>query len=92
MSSQEYQPPIYQIPCHPSQQLRVVLDYLDSFKRWDLDALSKLCASDFIQQILPASLGSSPRTKNDYIVEYLHNLRDALNGAPQEVRNSQTLV
>jgi hypothetical protein len=91
MSSQEYQPPIYQIPNHPSQQLRVVLDHFDGLKCWDFDALSKLYASDFTQQILPASLGSSPRTKDEYI-EFLHKLRDALNGAPLEVRNGQTLV
>ena len=40
MSSQEYQPPIYQIPNHPSQRFNVVLDYLDNIKRWDFDALS----------------------------------------------------
>ena len=91
MSSQEYQPPIYQIPKHPSQQLKVVLDYLDSFKRWDFDALGKLCTSDFTQQILPASLGLPPRAKNE-CTESLYALRDALNGAPLEVRNAHTLV
>jgi hypothetical protein len=91
MSSQEYQPPIYQIPNHPSQQLKVVLDHFNNLKRWDFDALSKLSTSDFTQQILPASLASSRRTKNEYI-EYLHDLRDSLNGAPLEVRNAQTLV
>jgi hypothetical protein len=91
MSSQEYQPPIYQIPNHPSQQLKVVLDHFNNLKRWDFDALSKLSTSDFTQQILPASLASSRRTKNEYI-EYLHDLRDSLNGVPLEVRNAQTLV
>jgi hypothetical protein len=91
MSWQEYQPPIYQIPNHPSQQLKVVLNHFNNLNRWDFDALSKLSTSDFTQQILPASLGSSRRTKNEY-VEYLHDLRDALNGAPLEVRNGQTLV
>ena len=36
---QKYQPPIYQIPNHLSQPLKVVLDYLDNVKRWDFDAL-----------------------------------------------------
>jgi hypothetical protein len=49
MSSQEYQPPIYQMPSHPSQQLKVVLDYLDNLKRWDFDALNKVPTSDFTQ-------------------------------------------
>ncbi|KAN0114172.1 hypothetical protein V8E52_006970 [Russula decolorans] len=84
MSSQEYQPPIYQIPNHTSQQLKVVLDFLDILKRWDFDALDKLWTSDFTQQILPTSLGSSPRTKSEYI-EYLHNFRDSLNGAALEI-------
>jgi hypothetical protein len=93
MSSQECRPPIYQIPNCPSQQLKVVLDYLDNLKRWDFDALDKLSTSDFTQQILPASLGLSPRTKNE-CTEYLHTFRDSLNSAPLEVRNaqSQTLV
>jgi hypothetical protein len=91
MSSQEYQPPIYQVPKRPSQQLRVALDCLDNFKHWDFDALSKQFTSDFTQQILPASLGSPRRTTNEYI-EYLHNFRDSLKGAPLEVRSSQTLV
>jgi len=91
MSSQEYQLPIYQIPNDPSQQLQVVLDYLDNLKRWDFDALHKLCTSDFTQQVLPASLGLAPRTKNE-CTEYLHTFRDSLNGAPLEVRNGQTLV
>jgi hypothetical protein len=47
MSSQEYQPPIYHIPNRPSQQLKVVLDFLDNIKRWDSDALSKQLTSDF---------------------------------------------
>ena len=91
MSSQEYQPPINHIPNRPSQQLKVVLDFLDTIKRWDFDALSKQFTSDFAQQILPASLGSPRRTKNEYI-EYLHTFRDSLNGAPLEVGNCQTLV
>jgi hypothetical protein len=91
MSSQEYQPSIYTIPNHPSRQLKVVLDYLDNLKRWDFDAAGKQFASDFTQQILPASLGSSPRTRDEYI-EYLHNFRDSLNGAPLEVRNGPDLV
>ena len=84
MSLQEYQPPIYQIPNHPSQRLKVVLDYLDNVKRWDFDALSKQFTPDFTLQILPASLRLSPRTKSQYI-ESLHTLRDSLNGAPLEV-------
>ena len=86
MSSQKYQyrPPIYQIPNHPYQRLKAVLDYLDNLKRWDFDALSKQFTSHFTLQILPASLRLSPRTKNEYI-ESLHTLRDSLNGAPLEV-------
>lgn len=91
MSSQEYQAPIYQIPSHPSQQLKGVLSHFDNLKRWDFDALSKLYTSNFTQQILPASLGSSLRTKSEYI-DYLHDLQDSLNGAPMEVCNGQTLV
>src|ERR1700733_9608014 len=90
-SPQVYRPPAYQIPNHPSQQLKVVLDYFDHLKRWDFDALSKLFTSDFTQQILPASLGLSPRTKSEYI-EILHTLRNSLNGAPIEVRTAHTLV
>jgi hypothetical protein len=84
MSSQEHQPPIYHIPNHPSRQLKVVLDYFDSIKRWDFDALSKLFTSDFTQHVLPMSLGSSPRTKNEYI-EYIHTLRESLKGGPLKV-------
>ena len=84
MSSQEDQPQIYQIPNHPSQRLKVVLDYLDNVKRWDFNALSNQFTSDFTLQILPASLRLSPRTKSQYI-ESLHTLRDSLNGAPLEV-------
>jgi hypothetical protein len=91
MSSQEYQPQIYQIPNHSSQQLKVVLDYFDNLKRWDFDALGKLSTSDFTQQTLPASLGLSPRTKSEYI-GYLHTFRDSLNGAPLEVSNARPLV
>jgi hypothetical protein len=79
-----YQPPIYQIPNHPSQQLKVVLDYIDNIKRWDFDALSKLSTSDFTQRIFPASLGLSPSTKNECI-ENLHTLRDSLKGGTLEV-------
>ena len=89
--SQKYQPPVYQIPKHPSKQLKVVLNYFESLKCWDFDALSKLSTSDFTQQTLPASLGLPTRTKNEDI-EFLHTLRDSLNGAPLEVRNAQTLV
>lgn len=89
MSSQKYQPQIYQIPDHPSQQLTVVLDYFDNLKRWDFDALSKLSTSTFTQQTLPASLGLSPRTKNEDI-QYLHSFRDSLKGAPLEVGNPQS--
>ena len=69
MSSQKYhyRPPIYQIPNHPSQRLKAVLDYLDNLKRWDFDAVSKQFTSDFTLQILPASMGLSPRTKSEYI-------------------------
>jgi hypothetical protein len=81
MTPQEYQLPIYQIANHPSQQLKVVLDHLDNLKRRDFDVLSKLSTSDFTQQILPASLGLSPRTKNE-CVEYLHTLRDLLKRGP----------
>ena len=91
MSSQEHQPPIYQIPSHTSQQLKVALEFFDILKRWDFDALDKLWTSDFTQQLLPASLGSPPHTKSEYI-EYLHNFRDSLNGAPLEVSNDRTLV
>ena len=84
MSSQEYQPSIYQIPNHPSQRLNVVLDYLDNVKRWDFDALSNQFTSDFTLQILPASVRFSPRTKSEYI-ESLHTLQGSLNGAPLKV-------
>ena len=84
MSSQEYQPPIYQIRNHPSQRLKVVLDYLDNIQRWDFGALSNQFTSHFTLQILPASLHFSPRTVCEYI-ESLHTLRDSLNGAPLEV-------
>jgi hypothetical protein len=86
MLSQKYQyrPPIYQIPNHPSQQLKVVLDYLDNVKRWYFDALSKQFTSHFTQQILPASLRLSPRTKSEYL-KSLHTLRHSLNDTPLEV-------
>jgi hypothetical protein len=76
----------------PSQRSKVVLDYLGNLKRWDFDALDKLSTSDFTQQILPASFGLSPHTKNE-CTEYLHTFRDPLNNTPLEVRtNAQTLV
>ncbi|KAF8489527.1 hypothetical protein F5888DRAFT_1638531 [Russula emetica] len=84
MSSQKYQPQIYQIPSHPSQRLKVVLDYFDNLKRWDFDALSKLSTSNFTQQTLPATLGLSPRSKSEDI-EFLHSFRDSLKGAPLEI-------
>jgi len=84
MSLQEYPLPIYKIPNCPSQQLKVVLDYIDIIKHWDFDTLSQLSTSDFTQHALPASMGLSPRTKKESI-ESLHALRDSLKGGPVEV-------
>jgi hypothetical protein len=63
MSSQKYQPQIYQIPSHPSGQLKVVLGYFDKLKSWDFDELNKLSTSDFTQQTFPASLVCRPEPR-----------------------------
>ena len=84
MSLQKSQPQVYRRSRHPSDQLRAVFNYLDSLKRWDLDTLSKLSASDFTRRTLPACLGVESRTKSEDL-EYLRSLRDSLNGAPLEV-------
>ncbi|KAF8504875.1 hypothetical protein F5888DRAFT_799734 [Russula emetica] len=84
MSSQEYQPPIFRIPSQPSGQLKVVLDYFNCLKTWDLETLSKLSTSGFTQATLPASLGVPVRSKSEDI-EFLHTFRDSLKGAPLEV-------
>jgi hypothetical protein len=84
MSSQKIQPPVYQVPQHPSDQLKVVLDYFERLKHWDFDGLCKLSTSDFIQQTLPASLGLAARTKSEDI-EFLHTFRDSLNSAQLQV-------
>jgi hypothetical protein len=84
MSSQEYQPPIYQIPTEPSGQLKVVLDYFNCLKTWDFETLSQLSTPGFTQATLPASLGVPVRSKNEDI-EFLHTFRDSLKGAPLEV-------
>jgi hypothetical protein len=89
MSFQKSQPQVYRRSRHPSDQLRAVFNYLDSLKRWDLDTLSKLSASDFTRRTLPACLGMESRTKSEDL-EYLHTLRDSLNGAPLEVCITQS--
>lgn len=87
MSSQKNQPPVYKVPNHPSDQLKVVLDYFDKLKHWDFDGLGKLSTSDFTQQTLPASLGLAARTKSEDI-EFLHIFRDSLNSAQLQVCNT----
>ena len=81
----KYQPPVYQIPSQPSDKLKVVLDYFDCLKTWDLEALSQLSTPGFTQATLPASLGLPVRSKSEDI-EFLHGFRDSLKGAPLEVR------
>ena len=88
MPSQKNQRPIYQRPRNPSDQLKVVLNYFDALKIWDLDTLNKLSTSDFTQQTLPESLGVGTRTKSEDF-EYLRLFKDSLNGAPLEVCSSQ---
>ena len=85
MSSPNNQRPIYQRPRYPSDQLRVVLNYLDSLKTWDIDTLDKLSTSYFTQQTMPESLGVPIRNKKEDF-EYLRTFRDSLNGGPLEVR------
>ena len=87
MSSQKNQPSVYKVPNHPSDQLKVVLDYFDKLKHWDFDGLGKLSTSDFTQQTLPASLGLAARTKSKDI-EFLHTFRDSLNSAQLQVCNT----
>ena len=71
MSSQGYQPPIYQILNHPSQQLKAVLDYTGNVKCWDFDVLRKQFTSHVTLQIFSASLRLSPRTKSQYIERFI---------------------
>jgi hypothetical protein len=82
----DYKPPIYQISSEPSRQLKVVLDYFNLLKTWDLEALPQLSAPHFTQATLPASLGLPVRTKEEDI-DFLHSFRDSLKGAPLEVCN-----
>lgn len=82
----DYKPPIYQIPSYPSRQLKVVLDYFNSLKTWDLETLSQLSTPSFTQATLPASLGIPVRTKEEDIA-FLHTFRDSLKSAPLEVCN-----
>jgi hypothetical protein len=85
MSSPKYQLPVYQIPSKPSRQLKVVLDYFNYLKIWDLETLSQLTTPSLIQVTLPESLGVPARNKSEDI-EFLHTFRDSLKGAPLEVR------
>jgi hypothetical protein len=80
----DYKPPIYQIPSKPSRQLKVVLDYFNSLKTWDLETLAQLSTPNFSQATLPASLGIPVRTKEEDIA-FLHTFRDSLKSAPLEV-------
>ena len=82
----DYKPPIYQIPSYPSRQLKVVLDYFNSLKTWDLETLSQLSTPSFTQATLPASLSIPVRTKEEDIA-FLHTFRDSLKSAPLEVCN-----
>jgi hypothetical protein len=87
MSSPKYEPPSYEIPAKPSEQLAVVLDYFNCLKIWDLKTLSQLSTPtpDFTQVTLPASLAIPARSKSEDI-EFLHKFRDSLKGAPLDVR------
>jgi hypothetical protein len=84
MMSPKYEPPVYQIPPNPSRQLKVVLDYFNFLKTWDLETLSQLSTPYFTQVTLPASLGVPIRSKSEDI-EFLHHFRDSLKGVPLEV-------
>lgn len=82
--SSEYKPPVWSKPPKPSPQLKVVLDYFDCLSKWDLETLSQLSTPSFTQVTLPASLHIAARTKKEDI-EFLHQFRDSLKGAPLEV-------
>jgi hypothetical protein len=82
--SSEYKLPIWPKPPKPSPELKVVLDYFNCLSKWDLETLSQLSTSYFTQVTLPASLHIAARTKQEDI-EFLHQFRDSLKGAPLEV-------
>ena len=82
--SPNYTQPVWPRPPNPSPQLKVVLDYFDCLSKWDLETLSQLSTSYFTQATLPATLNIAARTKKEDI-EFLHQFRDSLNGAPLEV-------
>lgn len=82
-------PRVYQIPPKPSRQLRVVLDYFNFLKIWDLDALNQLSAPYFTQVTLPASLGVPVRNKRENI-QFLLSFRDSLIGTPLEMCSIRT--
>ncbi|KAH9994301.1 hypothetical protein BJV77DRAFT_995991, partial [Russula vinacea] len=82
--SPKYEPPVYQIPPNPSRQLKVVLDYFNFLKNWDLETLSQLSTPYFTQVTLPASMGVPIRSKSEDI-EFLHHFRDSLKGVPLEL-------
>ncbi|SRR6266403_3257619 len=90
MSSPNHQPQTYEIPLHPSPQLKAVLDYFDCLKTWEFEKITKLSTSYFTQKTLPASLGVPARSKSEDI-KHLHTLQDSLKGGPLEVCNYQTL-
>ena len=83
-------PLVYEIPPKPSRQLKVVIDYFNFLKLWDLEALSQLSTPYFTQVTLPASLGVPVRNKTENI-EFLRSFRDSLMCSPLEVCSIQTL-
>ncbi|KDQ10715.1 hypothetical protein BOTBODRAFT_147618 [Botryobasidium botryosum FD-172 SS1] len=54
----------------PSPQLQVVLGWLDGFDRLDFDAANACTTEDVMYEILPASFGIAPFTKEGFKKHY----------------------
>ncbi|KAH9971775.1 hypothetical protein BJV74DRAFT_865523 [Russula compacta] len=74
----------FEIPEHPSPQLKTVLRYLDSVKVFDLAEIKGLFADDFVQSTRPLSLGVPSRTKEEDLA-FLGGFSEKLQGRHLEV-------
>lgn len=75
----------FEIPEHPSPQLKTVLHYLDSVKVFDLAAIANLFADDdFVQSTRPLSLNVPSRTKEEDLA-FLGGFSERLQGRHLEV-------
>lgn len=74
----------FEIPKHPSPQVKTILHYLDLVKVFNLDGLDKLFTDDFVQSTRPLSLNVPSRTKEEDLA-FLEGLSETMQGRHLEV-------